>query len=148
MLRGRLALASVYLFFVCLLGLMHQSAARACSPDTLTKVRNLITETPAMKEKLNCSLYTPTAQDYKTCPKSTLKCFTNETKVLIEEWVAINFGPISTLRKVHRNLQILSAKFNQPESECRQCEFLNEKNAEEFLEQLAVTLQTMNSEYC
>uniref|UniRef100_A0A8C9XLA5 Interleukin n=1 Tax=Sander lucioperca TaxID=283035 RepID=A0A8C9XLA5_SANLU len=148
MLRGRLALASVYLFFVCLLGLMPQPAARPCSPDTLRKVGNLIEKAPGMKEKLNCSLYTPTDQDFETCPKSTLKCLANETKVLIQEWEAVNLRVIRPYRNLSKNLEILSAEINQSESECRQCEFLNEQNAEEFLKQLKSTLEIMNRRYC
>ncbi|XP_078103289.1 interleukin 15, like isoform X2 [Sander vitreus] len=148
MLRGWLALASVYLFFVCLPGLMPQPAAKPCSLDTRKRVENLIKIAPGMKEKLNCSLYTPTDQDFETCPKSALKCFANETKVLIQEWEDVNFRVVRPYRNLSKKLEILSAKLNQSESECRQCEFLNEQNAETFLKQLKSTVEMMNRLYC
>ncbi|XP_078103292.1 interleukin 15, like isoform X4 [Sander vitreus] len=100
------------------------------------------------KEKLNCSLYTPTDQDFETCPKSALKCFANETKVLIQEWEDVNFRVVRPYRNLSKKLEILSAKLNQSESECRQCEFLNEQNAETFLKQLKSTVEMMNRLYC
>lgn len=48
MLRGRLALVSVYLCFVCLLTPMPQSAARLCAQDIIRKVQVLIHKAPAL----------------------------------------------------------------------------------------------------
>ncbi|XP_034720593.1 interleukin 15, like isoform X2 [Etheostoma cragini] len=148
MLRGRFGLAIVYLVFVCLSGMMPPTAAKPCSLDTLKKVQNLISIAPGMNQKLNCSLYTPTPQDYMKCPKSTLKCFADETQVLIQEWESVNVGNLRGSRYVYKKLEFLSTELEQPESECLQCEFLHEENAEKFLEQLKSTLMMMNSQHC
>ncbi len=48
MLRGRLALASVYLCFVCLVTLTLQPAARPCTLDTIRSVEVLIDKAPEL----------------------------------------------------------------------------------------------------
>ncbi|XP_044057491.1 interleukin 15, like isoform X5 [Siniperca chuatsi] len=99
MLRGRRALVSVYLCFVCLLSLTAQPAAKPCTQDIIKRVKFLIIKAPDLKW-LHCRLYTPTIDDFQT------------------------------------------------ESECRQCELLEEKEAEVFLKGLHGTLEMMNSQHC
>ncbi|XP_044057489.1 interleukin 15, like isoform X3 [Siniperca chuatsi] len=142
MLRGRRALVSVYLCFVCLLSLTAQPAAKPCTQDIIKRVKFLIIKAPDLW--LHCRLYTPTIDDFQqNCPSSTLKCFANEIKVLIEEW--------ETVQGIHSlkiRLEKLASLFNQTESECRQCELLEEKEAEVFLKGLHGTLEMMNSQHC
>lgn len=105
MLRGRLALASVYLCFVCLLGLTLQMPAKPCANDIFAKLEALVGEVHNL-EGLNCTLYTPTTEDFKNCPKSILKCLADEVKVLTEELEAFNvpgmheFPLIKNLRRL------------------------------------------------
>ncbi|XP_070761987.1 interleukin 15, like isoform X2 [Enoplosus armatus] len=146
MLRGRLALVTVCLCLVCLrlvclLALPAQPATRLCTQDLIKKVNRLIRRAPSLKW-LDCRLYTPTVDDYQNCPSSTLKCFADELKVLVEEWETAQGVRLNTeLEKLALLL------FNQTESECRQCELLQEENAERFLRGLHSTLEMMNSQY-
>ncbi|XP_038549914.1 interleukin 15, like isoform X2 [Micropterus salmoides] len=178
MLRGRPAFASVYLCFVCLLSLLpSQLAAKPCTRDILKQVKFLVKLAPSLKS-VDCRLYTPTIDDYqkqnkshpnclgqsfplssdhqlwfggnkplihKNCPSSTLKCFADEIKVLIEEWSTVGKIPCFTL---NISLTTLASKFNQTESECRQCELFREEEAENFLKGLQLTLEMMNSQHC
>ncbi|XP_038549922.1 interleukin 15, like isoform X9 [Micropterus salmoides] len=97
------------------------------------------------KKSVDCRLYTPTIDDYQNCPSSTLKCFADEIKVLIEEWSTVGKIPCFTL---NISLTTLASKFNQTESECRQCELFREEEAENFLKGLQLTLEMMNSQHC
>ncbi|XP_038549918.1 interleukin 15, like isoform X6 [Micropterus salmoides] len=145
MLRGRPAFASVYLCFVCLLSLLpSQLAAKPCTRDILKQVKFLVKLAPSLKS-VDCRLYTPTIDDYQNCPSSTLKCFADEIKVLIEEWSTVGKIPCFTL---NISLTTLASKFNQTESECRQCELFREEEAENFLKGLQLTLEMMNSQHC
>ncbi|XP_038549919.1 interleukin 15, like isoform X7 [Micropterus salmoides] len=144
MLRGRPAFASVYLCFVCLLSLLpSQLAAKPCTRDILKQVKFLVKLAPSLS--VDCRLYTPTIDDYQNCPSSTLKCFADEIKVLIEEWSTVGKIPCFTL---NISLTTLASKFNQTESECRQCELFREEEAENFLKGLQLTLEMMNSQHC
>ncbi|XP_045930887.1 interleukin 15, like isoform X2 [Micropterus dolomieu] len=144
MLRGRPAFASVYLCLVCLLSLLPpQLAAKPCTRDILRQVKVLVKLAPSLS--VDCRLYTPTIDDYQNCPSSTLKCFADEIKVLIEEWRTVRILPRFTL---NISLTTLASKFNQTESECRQCELFREEEAENFLKGLQLTLEMMNSQHC
>ncbi|XP_038549917.1 interleukin 15, like isoform X5 [Micropterus salmoides] len=159
MLRGRPAFASVYLCFVCLLSLLpSQLAAKPCTRDILKQVKFLVKLAPSLDggwtdgknpaiitKSVDCRLYTPTIDDYQNCPSSTLKCFADEIKVLIEEWSTVGKIPCFTL---NISLTTLASKFNQTESECRQCELFREEEAENFLKGLQLTLEMMNSQHC
>ncbi|KAM9359376.1 interleukin 15, like isoform 4-T4 [Symphorus nematophorus] len=126
MLRGKPVLASVHLCFICLLAVMPQPAARRCSLDIVTKVQTVFDDA-GLK-----------------CPSSTMKCFADEIKVLIEEWENFPYHHF----KLDLKLKILSSKLNQTESECHQCELFTEKTAGEFLNDLLKTLEKMNSVNC
>ncbi|KAK2913110.1 hypothetical protein Q8A73_007223 [Channa argus] len=95
---------------------------------------------------LNTRLYTPKSTDHEKCPSSTLKCFAAEVKVLTEEWMEVveNFPRL----KLDKMLYTLASTFKQAESDCPECELLQEENAENFLNCLLSTLQCMNSLYC
>ncbi|KAM9359375.1 interleukin 15, like isoform 3-T3 [Symphorus nematophorus] len=127
MLRGKPVLASVHLCFICLLAVMPQPAARRCSLDIVTKVQTVFDDAGLQK-----------------CPSSTMKCFADEIKVLIEEWENFPYHHF----KLDLKLKILSSKLNQTESECHQCELFTEKTAGEFLNDLLKTLEKMNSVNC
>ncbi|CAJ1066263.1 interleukin 15%2C like [Xyrichtys novacula] len=100
------------------------------------KVRYFINNAPM--ELLDCRLYTPTINDYQNCPQTTMKCFADEVKVLIEEWETVKDAHVIRLDKM---LKQLATKLPQTASECRQCELLQEEKAEKFLEYLERTLQ-------
>nr|XP_046246073.1 interleukin 15, like isoform X2 [Scatophagus argus] len=141
MLRGRLTLASVCLYLVCPLGLRLQPAAKLYTEDVIRRVESLIVSDLT---ELDCRLYTPTIEDYQKCPSSTMKCFADEVKVLIEEWE--NF-PAGGLR-LNIKLKKLAKLLNKTEaSECLQCELSKEEKAEKFLKDLALTLRTMNFQH-
>ncbi|XP_034403936.1 interleukin 15, like isoform X2 [Cyclopterus lumpus] len=91
--RGRSASANVHLGLICLLLLLlpPRPAARLCTQDLLLRVRNLIKKAPQQKE-LCSRLYTPSVLDYeKKTLGSTLKCFGEEIKVLLDEWATAGF---------------------------------------------------------
>ncbi|XP_041796936.1 interleukin 15, like isoform X3 [Chelmon rostratus] len=142
MLRGRLALVSVHLCFFCLSALMPQPAANVCTKDIMKNVQFLINTSDLV---LDCRLYTPTINDYQqNCPSATMKCFAAEISVLMEEWETIPYHGFGLDKKLEKLAKLL----NQTESECHQCEFFKEQNAEKFLNNLHSTLQRMNSEHC
>ncbi|XP_047449256.1 interleukin 15, like isoform X2 [Mugil cephalus] len=144
MLRGRSALVGVFLCYVCLLVAEPEIRSPRCSEDIIRRLRALINGAPE-KNWLACRLYTPTFPDYEKCPSTTLKCFADEVKVLCEEWEVSN-------RKSRRNLntmlQKLASAFNQTETDCRQCELLEEQSAEKFLNALLSTIEAINEKYC
>ncbi|XP_042342035.1 interleukin 15, like isoform X2 [Plectropomus leopardus] len=145
MLRGRFAAGSVYACFVCLLGLTAQPA-KLRTQDIFPKINTLKAKVPLL-EGLNCTLYTPTRQDYQNCPVSTLRCFADEVKVLTEELEAIGvpgmrrFPLITSLKKHARWLE----KTQQKTSDCLQCELLTEKEPQPFLGDLISIIQMVNS---
>ncbi|XP_047449258.1 interleukin 15, like isoform X3 [Mugil cephalus] len=128
MLRGRSALVGVFLCYVCLLVAEPEIRSPRCSEDIIRRLRALINGAPEKK-----------------CPSTTLKCFADEVKVLCEEWEVSN-------RKSRRNLntmlQKLASAFNQTETDCRQCELLEEQSAEKFLNALLSTIEAINEKYC
>ncbi|XP_050921559.1 interleukin 15, like isoform X5 [Lates calcarifer] len=135
MLTGRPALATVLLCLVCLLALKPQPAAAAaaairCTRDIIKWVGELIKKTSDLN-----------------CPSSTLKCFADEVKVLVKEWETVGVVGFRNL-KLNIKLEILASRFNQTESECRQCELLKVQNATVFLEDLRSTLQIINTDFC
>ncbi|XP_076592035.1 interleukin 15, like isoform X2 [Chaetodon auriga] len=143
MLRGSLALVSVHLCFFCLSALMPQPATKVCTKDIMNNVQFLINNTSDLL--LDCRLYTPTISDYQQkCPSSTMKCFADEVKVLIEEWETVPYRGF----RLNIKLEKLAKSLNQTESECLQCEFFKEQKAEKFLNDLHSTLQSMNSQHC
>ncbi|XP_049923437.1 interleukin 15, like isoform X1 [Epinephelus moara] len=147
MLRGRLALASVYLCFVCLLGLTLQLPAKPCANDIFAKLEALVGEVHNL-EGLNCTLYTPTTEDFKqNCPKSTLKCLAEEVKVLTEELEAFNVPGMHEFPLI-KNLRRLAARIKKTESNCPRCELLIEKEAKLFLKDLHTILEMMNFSNC
>lgn len=145
MLRGRLALVSVYLCLVCLPGLTPQ--LRFCPQDIIKHVKYFSGKASALMW-LDCRLYTPTTEDFQNCPISALTCFAGEIKVLIEEWVTVN---VSGIRRsiLNKNVEKLAKKLNETikESECLQCEHLKEKEAQTFLKHLQETLEMINVQY-
>ncbi|XP_067363222.1 interleukin 15, like isoform X2 [Channa argus] len=145
MLRGTPSLVSVFLCFVCLHILTPHPATRRCTQDTIRRVNVLIEKAPSLTW-LNTRLYTPKSTDHEKCPSSTLKCFAAEVKVLTEEWMEVveNFPRL----KLDKMLYTLASTFKQAESDCPECELLQEENAENFLNCLLSTLQCMNSLYC
>ncbi|XP_059187880.1 interleukin 15, like isoform X2 [Centropristis striata] len=159
LLRGRIAVASAYLCFVCLLAVVSQPVSRPCSKDIIKRVKSLIEKEPQLRE-LNCTLYTPTAEDFRrwldcrlytptvedfrNCPRSTLKCFADELQVLIEEW------DLHRLKKLKLNTRVenLALTLNQTDPECLQCELLKEENAKKFLQSLQETIEMANLRGC
>ncbi|XP_039895692.1 interleukin 15, like isoform X3 [Simochromis diagramma] len=93
---------------------------------------------------LNCSLYTPTMEDYEQiCPRTTMQCFASEIIVLTHEW---ELEP--KWKKLNRLLSRLASRINQTASKCRRCEVMKEENATTFLENLLWTVEKSNSDYC
>ncbi|KAK2846550.1 hypothetical protein Q5P01_009549 [Channa striata] len=145
MLRGTLSLVSVFLCFVRLLALTRHPVDRRCTHDLIPRVQTLIARARTLKG-LDSRLYTPNITDHEQkCPSSALKCFAAEVQVLTAEWE--EFGVRQDLH-VDKLLRSLAKKFKQAESNCLQCELLQEENAEKFLNCLLSTLQQMNSLYC
>ncbi|XP_020513998.1 interleukin 15, like isoform X1 [Labrus bergylta] len=140
MLTGRRGVACMYLCFFCLLALTHQATDNVFR-DIVRRVQRFIKNVPS--ELLICSLYTPDIYDYQKCPKTTMKCFAKEVKVLIQEWKTVGAAGVP---KLDEKLEDLASELDQTNSECAQCELLNEKNATEFLKSLETTLQMMNNE--
>ncbi|XP_060903248.1 interleukin 15, like isoform X1 [Labrus mixtus] len=140
MLTGRRGVACMYLCFFCLLALTHQAPIKT-GWDILKRVQRFITKVPS--ELSICSLYTPDIYDYQKCPKTTMECFAKEVKVLIEEWKTVGAPGVP---KLDEKLEDLASELDQTNSDCSQCELLNEKNATEFLKILEETLQMMNGE--
>ncbi|XP_040019953.2 interleukin 15, like isoform X1 [Gasterosteus aculeatus] len=150
MLGGRSALASVFLCFVCLLG-PTPPAAGICTTDLPRQVKYMIKIAPRLNH-LGCRLYTQTATDFQqNCIVSTLKCFSAEMDVLINEWKLANVK-IPQKKTLVSGLKRLADRFslakNTTTSECRQCERLQQKDAEEFLRELEGTLEKINSAPC
>ncbi|XP_059187885.1 interleukin 15, like isoform X6 [Centropristis striata] len=143
LLRGRIAVASAYLCFVCLLAVVSQPVSRPCSKDIIKRVKSLIEKEPQLRW-LDCRLYTPTVEDFRNCPRSTLKCFADELQVLIEEW------DLHRLKKLKLNTRVenLALTLNQTDPECLQCELLKEENAKKFLQSLQETIEMANLRGC
>lgn len=76
-----------------------------------------------------------------------MKCFAEEAKVLIEELDVVEAPRLPNLNLM---LNKLADKLNQTDSECPQCELLQEETAADFLEALSKTLTVMsnNPEIC
>ncbi|XP_069390957.1 interleukin 15, like isoform X2 [Paralichthys olivaceus] len=110
--------------------------------DVIKRVQTLMDKHTML---LDIRLYTPTTEDYKKCPSSTLKCFAEEIKVLGEELKT--FGRIYNF-KLNIKLEKLATFFNETETACRQCELFIEQNAANFLSDLMSTLQMMNQQFC
>ncbi|KAM4589164.1 interleukin 15, like [Fundulus diaphanus] len=155
MLRDSSALASVFLWSVCLLVAPTQLAAPSrkgrCSKDLHQQVETLRNET-LNQTLVNFTLYTPTQVDIKLkCFTTTLTCFADELKVLSEE---LKISGLSSDRAEHLSgkLRLLTRprrkKAPQLESGCHQCEFYEEKSAKDFFAALLNTLQNMNSVNC
>ncbi|XP_062416953.1 interleukin 15, like isoform X2 [Pungitius pungitius] len=150
MLGGRSALASVFLCFVCLLG-PTPPAAGICTTDLPKQVKSMIRIAPQLNH-LGCRLYTQTATDFQNCAVSSLRCFSAEMKVLIEEWNLAKMHVRIPRNGLVKGLQRLADRFslvqNVTTSECRRCELLQQKDAEEFLGELEGTLEKINSGPC
>uniref|UniRef100_UPI0037E94A8C interleukin 15, like isoform X2 n=1 Tax=Semicossyphus pulcher TaxID=241346 RepID=UPI0037E94A8C len=141
MLTGRRDLATVYLCFFCLLSLTQQPAAQICTRGILKRVKYFQSQAPLTL--LDCQLYTPSLDDYENCPRTSIQCFADEVKVLIEEWKTVKDARVFNLNV---KLEQLASEINQTNSEeCLQCELLQEKKAEDFLEALEKTLTMMNA---
>lgn len=141
MLRGRPTLASVLLCCICLPVLTQGNKLKPCSRDSIARVENLINDKDL--KLLDCMLYTPTTGDYKNCPHSTLNCFADEVKVLIEE-----SNDNIAAKTLHIMLKRLARRIDQSESECLQCESHKEEKVEKFLSDLLEILKQNNSEHC
>uniref|UniRef100_A0A1A8NDQ6 Interleukin n=1 Tax=Nothobranchius rachovii TaxID=451742 RepID=A0A1A8NDQ6_9TELE len=141
MLRARSALATVFLWSLCLVAV---GAAR-CSKDLGSRVQALRNIT-LKQELLNSSLYTPSITYYQqNCPRVAFECFAEEVKVLIKE-LEVNGQKVPG--KVGRMLQTLAREFPDQQRPACQCELLQEKNATEFLSELLRTVEMMNTEFC
>ncbi|KAM8905489.1 interleukin 15, like [Spinachia spinachia] len=152
MLRVRSAIASVFLGFVYLLG-PTPLAAGICTKDLLRQVKSMIKISPQLKHS-GCRLYTQNATDFQqSCTVSTLRCFSTEMEVLVTEWKLANIHNVTIPPcRLGRGLQQLANRFsllkNTTTAECRQCELLQQKEAEEFLQELKGTLEKINSNSC
>nr|AAR25702.1 interleukin-15 [Tetraodon nigroviridis] len=121
-----------------LLSLTLQLAANnPCSRDIKQNVQSL------MKSVTNqdSMLYTPTTTDYRKCPKSTMRCFTEEAKVLEREWKNM------TVRLV-KKLKVITDDLNQPQLDCPECELHRENAVLKFLENLLGVLQAIYVDNC
>ncbi|XP_047248511.1 interleukin 15, like isoform X2 [Girardinichthys multiradiatus] len=150
MLRGSSALVSVFLCSVCLVVVLTRSPApskkRPCSKDIIIKVTSL-KKSLLNQTLVNCTLYTPTIEDYKKCPSAAFKCFADEMIVLSEE-LKISGLTYDLALSLNRMLKRLAQSFKQPESDCHQCELHKEESADGLLEALQEVLWLMNSEFC
>uniref|UniRef100_A0A3Q0SVC5 Interleukin n=1 Tax=Amphilophus citrinellus TaxID=61819 RepID=A0A3Q0SVC5_AMPCI len=131
--RGRPALVSVFLSFVCIITV----SSRFCSKDLVVRVR-----------QASCLCHLSFILSLQqNCPWTTMKCFASEMDVLIDEW---EVRP--TFQRLRNQLGKLAKRFNQAcetvESGCPQCEVLKEENATTFLESLLSTLENINSQHC
>ncbi|XP_054598318.1 interleukin 15, like isoform X3 [Nothobranchius furzeri] len=142
MLRARSALATVFLWSLCLFAV---GAAR-CSKDLVVRVQAL-RNTTLKQELLNSSLYTPSITYYQQkCPRVAFECFAEELNVLIKE-LEVNGQTVPRKEKVGPWLRRLACDFPDQQLAC-QCELLQEKNATEFLSGLLRTVEMMNTEFC
>ncbi|XP_024118801.1 interleukin 15, like isoform X2 [Oryzias melastigma] len=134
MLRGGPAVLGVFL-------LVSTSLAVPCPRSIITRVETLMTENLLQ----NCSdstLYTPSSLDFKRCPGTTLACFAAELKVLTDE---LRISGCKDFSKSVQRLETLSKRY-KGETDCLQCEFLEEKSIDRFLSSLLSTLQQICSE--
>lgn len=136
----------VFLWLVCLFTVTLQHDKR-CARTLFGQVNKLLKIAP---NQLSSRLYTPTSQDFESCPGAALRCFAEELDVLIEEWeLNPNRNPNRETRSVlSLRIQSLASFFSKTESTCRQCELLTVENAETFLGNLSMILQDMNSQFC
>nr|ABB05112.1 interleukin 15 variant IL-15x [Tetraodon nigroviridis] len=108
-----------------LLSLTLQLAANnPCSRDIKQNVQSL------MKSVTN-----------QKCPKSTMRCFTEEAKVLEREWKNM------TVRLV-KKLKVITDDLNQPQLDCPECELHRENAVLKFLENLLGVLQAIYVDNC
>ncbi|XP_033182207.1 interleukin 15, like isoform X2 [Anabas testudineus] len=147
MLRGTPALASVFLCFVCVFSQKSHQATNLCIRDMITRVTELIKQAPQLNQ-LDSTLYTPTLTDYKNCPRAALKCFAAEVKVFIDEWELLYKQKVQKSFRLEKMIDRLAARLPQGESDCLQCESLKEENVENFLTELRLILQHINSQFC
>ncbi|KAL3991272.1 nuclear factor of activated T-cells, cytoplasmic 3 [Sarotherodon galilaeus] len=143
--RERPALVSVFVF-LCSVNIIAVTQ-KPCSRDLINNVLTLKEKVSNISNKLslNCSLYTPTIEDYEQiCPKTTMQCFASEIIVLTHEWEVTRMG-----KKLNKMLDKLASRINQQTaSKCRRCEVMKEENATTFLENLLWTVEKSNSDYC
>ncbi|XP_047248512.1 interleukin 15, like isoform X3 [Girardinichthys multiradiatus] len=116
MLRGSSALVSVFLCSVCLVVVLTRSPApskkRPCSKDIIIKVTSL-KKSLLNQTLVNCTLYTPTIEDYKQkCPSAAFKCFADEMIVLSEE-LKISGLTYDLALSLNRMLKRLAQSFKQ-----------------------------------
>ncbi|XP_054884152.1 interleukin 15, like [Poeciliopsis prolifica] len=134
----------VFLWSVCLLAAPNRTRRRdLCSLDRIKKVESLNNMLPT---QMDLSLYTPSVDDYKKCPGATLSCFTDELSVLCEEMKASGLN--RTQQNLSQSIWNLAKKFNESESDCRQCELHPEKSPEDFLSVLLNILEMINFGNC
>ncbi|XP_074534768.1 interleukin 15, like [Halichoeres trimaculatus] len=139
MLIQRRGLASVYLCFFCLMAVTQKLAAQNCIIGIRNTVRRFIERFPLL---LDCKLYTPSITDYQKCPRTAMKCFAEEVKVLIEE---IKIVQLRRPPDLNMMLNRLAERLDQTNSECPQCELLQEETAADFLKALSKTLTVMSN---
>lgn len=146
MLRGGPAVASVVLCSVCLLVVLSRPAAspgKDCSKDLVRLLESL--QSCLKNQTVNITLYTPTIEDYRTCPRSTFTCFADEMKVLQTEMElsGITCPQLPKWRKITKGLKSMAQQ-----SDCRACELHQEEGAEHFVNSSITILHWMNSENC
>lgn len=141
MLVQRRGLMSACLCFFCLLAVTQRLVAQNCIQGILRTVQLFIKKVPM--KLTDCRLYTPSIVHYQNCPQTTMQCFADEVKVLIEELKTIEAPSLPDLNKM---LDRLAQTLNQNNSECPQCELLQEEKAADFLQALRQTLTLMSNE--
>ncbi|XP_063349657.1 interleukin 15, like isoform X1 [Pelmatolapia mariae] len=142
--RERPALVSVFVF-LCSVNIIAITQ-KPCSRDLYVQIESLKEKVSNISKKLqlNCSLYTPTMEDYEQiCPRTMMQCFASEMIVLVNEW---ELEP--KWKKLNILLNRLASRINQTASKCRRCEVMKEENATTFLENLLWTVEKTNSDYC
>lgn len=141
MLRGRAALASVFLCSVCVLALRQPARRSRCSTDLIRRVE-VLQQNVTHQEWLDCSLYTPSIADVQNCPRSALTCFAAEVNVLTKELVDSGMKYISKLQ-ISSGLERLAKQSYKTGSACPPCESFMEKNVTMFLKDLLLTLKML-----
>uniref|UniRef100_A0A3P8Y4B1 Interleukin n=1 Tax=Esox lucius TaxID=8010 RepID=A0A3P8Y4B1_ESOLU len=132
-----LILAVLLLFFSA----TNMKRAGPYSRETILTLKYIL-DKPQEMESLECSLYTPTLDEYtQKCPMSTFSCYVNEVKVLVSE---TGRSPIKRLAE--QLIQLNSTSKQQKESDaCPCCESYSEQPPKVFLSTLRIILEKKNT---
>lgn len=134
-----LSTSALSLLYLVVMPTMCANSLPPCSHELFRLVEDMLNYTDAMSS-IDERLYTPNETDYKNCPKSTLKCFAEEVKVLMYH--------IPALRESLLNRRLTSINTREDHGYCPRCEINNMESTGTFLHTLKYILQKINEHSC